>query len=110
MMVVKAVVDILKAEVLNEGDSFNKSISGCYVGDLLSWVMANAKEGNVWITIMSNINVAAVAKLTDVACVLLCENVQPDEDCLQRSIEQGITVLRTSLSAYEAAVTIGKVL
>ena len=85
-----------------------KQPSDLYIGDLLSWVMANAQEGNIWLTIMSNVNVAAVAKLTDVACVLMCENVSPDKDCLQRSQEQGITILKTHLSAYDAAVKISK--
>ena len=38
-------------------------VSGAYMGDLLSWVMGRAQENNAWITIMSNINVAAVASL-----------------------------------------------
>ena len=56
------------------------------------------------------INVVAVAKLTDVACVLMCEDVSPDNDCLVRAQEQGITILKTHLSAYQAAVEIGKLL
>lgn len=107
-MLVQDIINIIGAEVVNKGDSFNKKIEGCYIGDLLSWVMANAQEGNIWITIMSNVNVAAVAKLTDVACVLMCENVSPDNDCLQRSQEQGVTILKTHLSAYESAVEISK--
>ena len=38
-----------------------REVSGGYVGDLLSWVMGRAQTGNVWLTIMSNQNVAAVA-------------------------------------------------
>ena len=41
-----------------------------YAGDLLSWVMSHATAGDAWVTIMSNINVAAVASLTEVACVI----------------------------------------
>ena len=45
-----------------------REVSGCYIGDLLSWVMGRAQEDNAWITIMSNINVIAVASLADTAC------------------------------------------
>lgn len=107
-MIVRDLVDLIKVTVINEGNNFEKTITGCYIGDLLSWVMSNAEEGNIWITIMSNVNVAAVAKLTDVACVLMCENVSPDDDCFQRAKEQGVTILKTNLSAYQAAVEIGK--
>ena len=47
-----------------------REINGVYIGDLLSWVMGKAQYDNVWITIMSNINVIAVASLSDVSCVL----------------------------------------
>jgi len=109
-MLVKEIARLINAEIINDGHNLDKELSGCYIGDLLSWVMSNAEEGNIWITIMSNVNVVAVAKLTDVACVLMCENVSPDEDCLVRSKEQGITILKTSLSAYQAAAEISKVL
>ena len=58
----------------------DRELSGCYIGDLLSWVMAHAFSGCVWITIMSNINVAAVASPTHAACVIMAEGVQPDQD------------------------------
>ena len=109
-MLVRDILDKLDVQIISEGDNLNRNITGCYIGDLLSWVMANAAEGNIWITIMSNVNVAAVATLTDVACVLMCENVSPDEECLDRAREQGITIIKTPLSAYEAAIAIGTVL
>ena len=109
-MTVKEFADNINAEIISGGDNLHKEISGCYIGDLLSWVMANAEEGNVWMTIMSNINVVAVAKLTEVSCILMCEHVTPDSECLKRSNEQGITILRTSLSAYDAAVALSKIL
>ena len=60
--------------------SLDKEAKGVYVGDLLSWVMSHAVEGDVWITIMSNVNVAAVASLTEAACVILAEGVEPDPE------------------------------
>ena len=81
-----------------------REINGAYVGDLLSWVMGRAEADNVWITIMSNINVIAVASLSDVSCVLLAENVTLEDDVLKTAKEKGINVLSTSLTAYEAAI------
>ena len=81
-----------------------RSIDGVYVGDLLSWVMGRAECGNAWITIMSNVNVIAVATLVDTACVILAEGVVVDEDVLNTAKEKEVNVLTTELSAYEAAV------
>jgi hypothetical protein len=80
-----------------------KEIDGVYVGDLLSWVMGNAEQGNVWITIMSNITTVAVATLVDISCIILAENTMPDDGVLDVAMAKGVNVLSTSLSAYKVA-------
>ena len=87
-----------------------REIDGVYIGDLLSWVMGRAQENNVWITIMSNINVIAVASLADVSCVVLCESVILDDEVKKTAEEKGINVLTTPLSAYDTAVLIHRIL
>ena len=109
-MLVKDIAEKLNLEIINAGDGLNREVKGCYIGDLLSWVMSKACDEDIWITIMSNVNVAAVATLTDVACVLLCENVSPDNECLEKVKDQGITLLKSPLTAYQIAVEIGNIL
>ncbi|MGN0452796.1 MAG: DRTGG domain-containing protein [Ruminococcus sp.] len=91
--------------IISDGD---REIEGVYIGDLLSWVMGKARSGDAWITIMSNINTLAVATLTDVACVVLCESVSLDEDTLSAARAKGINVISTELSSYEAALKISQ--
>ena len=64
--------------------------------------MGRAKADNAWVTIMSNVNVVAVASLSDVACVILAEGVTLDADVLGVATDCGINVLSTTLPAYEA--------
>ena len=80
-----------------------REIAGCYIGDLLSWVMGRCGEGDLWITIMSNVNVVAVSTLADAASVILAEGVTLDDEVLKVALEKGVNVLSTELSAYEAA-------
>ena len=75
-------------------------ITGGYCGDMLSWVMGRAQEGSVWMTIMSNQNVAAVALMADVACVVLTENVKPDDDLVTQANKMGLPVFSSPLSTY----------
>ena len=82
------------------GDT-EKSFKGVYVGDLLSRAMSHVKCDNIWVTIMSNVNVIAVATLTEPAAIVLAEDVALHDDALQVAIENGITVLKSTLSAYE---------
>lgn len=88
----------------------DRAIEGAYVGDLLSWVMGRAKADNAWITIMSNINVIAVATLTDVACVIFAEGVIPDEVLTSTASAKGVNILTTPLPSYEAALRLSELL
>lgn len=87
-----------------------RDVTGAYCGDLLTWVMANAPADGAWLTIMSNINVAAVAVLTDVSCIILTEGVKPDDPLLARAQTQGVNLLGTGLSTYECALRLGALL
>lgn len=81
----------------------SRTVNGAYIGDLLSWVMGRAQEDNAWITIMSNINVIAVATLSDVACIILAEGVKLEEDIKATAEQKEINVLSSPLPAYETA-------
>jgi predicted transcriptional regulator len=85
-----------------------REIEGAYVGDLLSWVMGRAQSGNVWITIMSNINIVAVASLADVACIILAEGVTLDETVAKTAAEKEINVFSSTKTAYELASMLTK--
>lgn len=76
------------------------AVTGGYAGDLLSWVMGRAREGDCWITIMSNLNVAAVALMADAACVLLSEGVSPDAALLEKARAQGVNLLGSGQSTF----------
>ena len=82
----------------------DREAKGVYIGDLLSWVMGRAQSGQVWITIMSNINVIAVASLSDVACVILAEGVTVEDNILEAANQRGVNLLGSEKSAYEIAL------
>ena len=88
----------------------DREILGGSAGDLLSWVMGRASEGDAWVTIMSNVNIVAVSTLADPACIVLSEGVQPDEETLVRAKQQGINILSTTLDTFDACVRIAALL
>jgi hypothetical protein len=83
-----------------------REISGGYAGDFLSWVMGRLQEGEAWVTIMSNVNVIAVATLADPSCVILSENVSPEDGVIDRAKAQGVNMLRSVKSTYEVCADI----
>jgi len=78
----------------------DREISGGYAGDLLSWVMGRAEEDQAWITIMSNLNIVAVAALSGVSAVILSEGVKPDAGVAERALAQGINLLGSEKATF----------
>lgn len=86
----------------------DREISGGYTGDLLSWVMSRAKSGDAWVTIMSNVNIIAVASLTDASCVILCDGEKPDREVISIAEAKGVNVLVSDKPAFELIKEISK--
>lgn len=80
-----------------------EEIVNVYIGDLLSWVMSHAKKGDAWITVLTNVNVPAVAMLTEVSVVILPEDIHPEPLCLKKANENGIAMISTKYTAFEVA-------
>lgn len=87
-------------------DSLQNKISGGYASDLLSDVMGNAREGQVWITLQSHLNVVAIASLRELAAVVLVKDIRPDEAVITKAEEEGIPLLGSAGPAFE---TTGKI-
>jgi len=87
------------------GDGEREIEGGIYCCDLLSIVMGRAPAGSLWITVMGNVNAMAVATLADTACVVVAENMPLDTEALGGAKKGGVTVVRTKLPVFEAALS-----
>ena len=103
-MTVSEILKVIDAELIC-GDT-DKPFSGVYAGDLLSRAMSHVSADNLFITIMANTNMIAVASLTEAAAVILAEGVKLPEEAIEAAIKNGIIVLTSPLTAYELCVRI----
>ncbi len=78
-----------------------RQITGGYTSDLLSDVIGNADEGNVWITLQTHKNVMAVASLKDVAAVVIVKGSLPEDGTIEQSNSEGIPLLGTEMETFE---------
>ena len=76
---------------------------GGYASDLLSDVMANAQDGDAWITMQRHVNTVAVAQLKNLAVIVIVNGRQPEADMAARAAEHGVAVVTTPLPAFDAA-------
>ena len=102
-MKVQELVDKLGLKVLSGANGLDREIDGCYISDLLSDVMGNAMEGNIWITLQTHKNVMAVASLKELACIILVKDLVPNAETIEQSNDDDLPVLQTSLPTYEIA-------
>ena len=107
-MKVSELVKNLNLTVVTDKNFTDREIKGCYAGDLLSWVMGRAEQDSAWITIMSNINIVAVAALVDMACIILADGVAVDEEVIKKADSQAVIILSTDKDCYQTAVDIHK--
>jgi predicted transcriptional regulator len=95
------VVDKLRMKPLSAFSKLSAECSGGYVSDLLSDVMANAKAGDLWVTLQTHQNIVAVASLKEIAGIIIIGGREPEKATLAKAEEEKIPILLTSLPAFE---------
>ena len=105
-MTVKELSQKLSLSIIAGDGGIEKEVTGCHIGDLLSVVMSRAQEGDVWITIQGNINVPAVASLTECAMVIIAEGMKLEDAARERFESEDIPVYASEESAYSLACKI----
>ena len=87
----------------------DREIKGAYAGDLLSWVMGRLRADQAWVTIMSNVNIVAVATLADPACIILSESVNPESDVIAKAIENGVNILGSGQNTFSVCASLSSI-
>lgn len=82
-------------------DRLDNEITGGYASDLLSDVLANSKEGNIWITLQIHQNILAIASLKELSGIILINDRRPEEETIKKAEEEKIPLLVSNLTAFE---------
>jgi len=100
-MKLQEIVDRLRMKPLSALSKLTQEVSSGYVSDLLSDVMANAKAGDVWVTLQVHQNIVAVASLKEIAGIIIIGGRKPERETIAKGEEEGIPILLTDLPAFE---------
>ncbi len=110
-MILSKIITELDLKPLNEvKEKLETEVVNCYTSDLLSDVMGNSKENDLWITLQTHKNIIAVASLKDHAAIIVTGKHEVDEDTLEKATEEDVLILKTSLNNYQISGKLYKVL
>lgn len=103
------IISFLNLKPLTEAYQ-DRDVKGAYVSDLLSDVMANAKPGEIWITLQVHVNIVAVATLKNIPAIIITNNREPDAETIKKASSEGVAIFKTNLSTFEVAGRLYKLL
>ena len=101
-------VNTCKFEIITDIYRPDAEVTGGYSGDLLSDVIANTKNGNVWITMQTHLNITAIAALKELSAIIIVMNKNIEQDVIDKAKEEKITMLRTGKTAFQVSGIIYK--
>lgn len=108
-MQINEIVEKLGLTVL-VGEDLTAEVTGGYVADLLSCVIAGAKPRDLWVTLQTHVNIIAVASLKEIAGIVVTEGAVVPDVTLEKAAQQGVVVLSSPQPTYEMVkqlVTLG---
>lgn len=100
-MKVQNIVNILKAEILAEGDLQEEVKTACG-SDMMSDVLAFVKDQSVLLTGLVNPQVVRTAEMMDMCCVAFVRGKRPDAAIIELAQSKNIILLTTQERMYPA--------
>ncbi len=100
-MTIQEMLQQVELEVKSASDHLDAEVTGGYSGDLISAMMANAKQDDVWVTWHVHPNIVAAAVIVKLAAIILVSGRQPEQETIQKAQQEDIPILVSKLPAFE---------
>lgn len=109
-MNVSQLVKELELEVLSDAGAMDAPVTGGFAGDLLSLAMSSVEKGDVWVTVQTNLNILAIASLTEAACIIVAGSMNISKEVIEKAKQEEICLFRSSEMMYELCNKIGDII
>ena len=100
-MKLKELAEQLGWELKTQNVPVEAEVRTGYASDLLSDVLANSIEGDLWVTRQTHLNIVAIAVMRDLSGILLVNGAQPDPDTVGKAVEKMVPIFQTPLPTFE---------
>ncbi|MHC4887874.1 MAG: serine kinase [Planctomycetota bacterium] len=91
----------LNLDVRSAKADLEREVTGGYASDLLSDVLANSKEGDLWVTLQIHQNIVAVASMKDLAGIVLVNSREPEQETIEKAEAENIAIMVTEMPTFE---------
>ncbi len=102
-MELTTIIETLALDVKTTEGELSRAVTGVYVSDLLSDVLAHANEGDLWVTLQTHPNIVAVASMKDLSGIVLVNGRRPEDETLRKANDEEIPIMTTEMRAFKLA-------
>jgi len=78
-----------------------RDVSGVFISDMVSDVMAHAKPGNLWLTLQTHKSIVPAANLVDVAAIVITGSKDVPQETIDLASKYDIALLSSELSTFD---------
>ena len=100
-MKLKKIVQECNLKVMCNADKLDVEVNNGYVSDLLSDVLANSEENNLWITLQIHANIVAIASIKGLSGIVIINSREPEEETIKKAQEKGVVIMVSRMTAFE---------
>ena len=91
---------ILNAEVVCGKEMLDREVSSAFGCDLMSDVLAHARDQSMLISGLNNVQVIRTAEMMDMHCIIFVRGKKPEDAVVELAKEKKMVILRTELTMY----------
>ena len=100
-MKLRELIEKLNLNVRSAKNNLDCEVARGYASDLLSDVLANSEEGDLWITLQIHQNIVAVASMKDLAGIILVNSREPEQETIEKAEAENIVIMVTEMPTFE---------
>ncbi len=100
-MKLSRIIEKLQLEIRTGANRLDVDVTKGYASDLMSDVMANANEGDLWVTLQIHQNIVAVAVMRSLAAIILVNGREPDEETIRKAEAEEVPIMISTMPTFE---------
>ena len=100
-MKLNQIIKELNLEARVAVNNLDAEVNNGYVSDLLSDVLANSNENDLWITLQIHPNIVAIASIKGLPGIVIINGREPEEETVKKAEEENISIMVSTMSAFE---------